>query len=213
MHTKARVHLHCIHTSHTHQEHVTALRIKLTSPVTPLHRQPNNALAMSIMAGTKQKNSCGLPNMEMHAQETADTIIHVGIIPGKKHSMLHQRGELPRRSCHSLLRTISSSQTTSVTIPSHKCTHKSCHCDSTEHSFLFKNLCFKNIKAFAADTGMWTLAGAASRVSSCSSHWRKSGLLAVFTHSYQGAWEAGSRKHRGHTGAGGARPAGKLDGV
>lgn len=70
--------------------------------------------------------------------------------------------ELPRRACYLHVRTISRSQTTSVTIPSHKRTHKSCHCDSTEHGFLFKSFCFKNIKAFAADTGMWTLAGAAS---------------------------------------------------
>lgn len=79
-----------------------------------------------------------------------------------------------------------------MAISSYRCTHKSCHCDSREQGFLFKSLCFKNIKAFAADTGMWTLAGAASRVSSCSSHWQKAGLLAVFTHGYQGAWEAGS---------------------
>lgn len=78
-----------------------------------------------------------------------------------------------------------------MAISSYKCTYKRCHYDSREHGFLFRSL-FQEHQSTCSRHWHVDTSWAASRVSSCSSHWQKPGLLAVFTHGYQGAWEAGN---------------------
>lgn len=124
----------CPCTTYTHhKEQATARRIKLTSPLTP-QSQPTNALGCLSWRGPNRKPAtvC-LPWRCTPKRRLTPT--HMCL---ERCTVSQSRGqEPPGRACYSHLRTISSSQTTSVTISSHKHTHKSCHCDSTKHGFLF----------------------------------------------------------------------------